>query len=156
MIDRTNAAFIQTGVAIGLAACGGDRIPNNARALGCKPVDDGQRVAIFMRASQSREIVANIRENGRVATVFSLPSSKRTLQLKVSGAQVSAFDAADLARLERHSEAFLREVLPEGVSEIAVRTIHAYAHYDLLSVCRLLANARPARRRFLESFVKAS
>ncbi|WP_300316999.1 pyridoxamine 5'-phosphate oxidase family protein [Accumulibacter sp.] len=131
MIDHDNAAFIQTGVAISLASCGADRVPNNVRALGCKLVDGGQRVAIFLRASQARAVVANIAENGRVAAVFSLPSSNRTLQLKGSDAQTSAFDTTDLTLIERHTEAFLCEVLPEGVSEIAVRTIHAYSPADL-------------------------
>jgi hypothetical protein len=134
MIDRDNAAFIQTGVAISLATCAVDRLPNNARALGCKLVDAEQRLAIFVRSSQSQALLANIRENGRVAAVFSLPSSNRTLQLKGSDAQVSAFDAADLALIDRHTEAFLLEVLPEGVSELAVRTIHAYSADDLVTI----------------------
>ncbi|MCP5227156.1 pyridoxamine 5'-phosphate oxidase family protein [Accumulibacter sp.] len=134
MLDRDSAAFIQTGVAISLAACGADRMPNNARALGCKLVDGQQRVAIFMRLSQTHALVANIRENGLVAAVFSLPSSNRTLQLKGSDAQVVDFDHADLMLIERHTEAFLREVLPEGISELAVRTIHDWSPDDMLTV----------------------
>ncbi len=134
MIDDDNAAFIQTGVAISLAACGADRMPNNARALGCKLVECGQRVAIFARASQCQALFANLRENGRVAAVFSLPSSNRTLQLKGDDAQIGDFDPADLALIERHTDAFLLEVLPEGVSELAVRTIHAYAPEDLVTI----------------------
>ena len=34
MLDRDNAAFIQTGVSISLAACGPDRLPSMSRGLG--------------------------------------------------------------------------------------------------------------------------
>ncbi|RDE52349.1 MAG: GAF domain-containing protein [Candidatus Accumulibacter meliphilus] len=62
MIDRENAAFIQTGVAISLATGAVDRLPNHARALGCKLVDAEQRLAIFVRSSQSQALLANIRD----------------------------------------------------------------------------------------------
>ena len=61
MSDRDNAAILQT-VAISLATCAVDRLPNNARAPGCWLVDAEQRLAIFVRSSQSQALLANIRE----------------------------------------------------------------------------------------------
>ncbi len=134
MLDSECAAFIETGVSISLAACGPDRMPSMSRGLGCKVVDGGQQISIFLRRSQSAELLANIRDSSRVANVFSLPSSNRTLQLKGSDARIVPFAAEDLCIIERHVADFVLEVVPLGMSEAVVRAILAYPPDDLVAV----------------------
>ena len=133
MLDRDNAAFILTGVSISLASCGPDRLPSMSRGLGCKLIDGGHRISIFIRLSQSQELLGNIRSSGRVANVFSLPSSNRTLQLKGSDARIVPFAPEDLPVIEAHIADFLLEVVPLGMSEAVVRAILAYQPDDLVS-----------------------
>lgn len=134
MLDRDNAAFLQTGVSISLAACTVDRLPCMSRGLGCKLIDGGRQVAIFIKRSQSAELLENIRTTGRVANVFNLPSSNRTLQLKGDDAQILPFDPADLPVIETHIPQFLAEVIPFDMPENMVRALLAYTVDDLVTV----------------------
>ncbi|HQU79779.1 MAG TPA: hypothetical protein PLU47_09950 [Azonexus sp.] len=135
MLDSDNAAFILTGVSISLASCNPGRLPSMSRGLGCKLIDDGRQVTIFLRRSQSEALLENIRSSGgRVANVFSLPSSNRTLQLKGSNARIVPFAAEDIAVIDGHIADFVLEVVPLGMSEAVVRAILAYQPDDLVSV----------------------
>lgn len=134
MLDSDNAAFILTGVSISLAACGSDRLPSMSRGMGCKLIDGGRQVAIFIKRSQSADLLDHIRSSGRVANVFSLPSSNRTLQLKGVDARILPFAAGDLPIIEAHVADFLREVLPLGMTEAVVRAIFAFEMADLVTV----------------------
>lgn len=136
MLDSDHLAFILTGVSISLAsvAAGADPRPSMSRGLGCKVLDGGQRLAVFIRRSQSAELIANVGSSGRVANVFSLPSNNRTLQLKGCDARVLPFAASDLAIVERHVADLLREVVPLGLSEAVVCALFDHPADDLVSV----------------------
>ncbi|PKO48984.1 MAG: hypothetical protein CVU31_02355 [Betaproteobacteria bacterium HGW-Betaproteobacteria-4] len=134
MLDSDNAAFIQTGVSISLASCAVDRLPCMSRGLGCKLIAGGHQIAIFIKRSQSAELLDNIRNTGRVANVFNLPSSNRTLQLKGDDAQILPFDPADLPVIESHIPHFLDEVIPFGMQENMVRALFACTVDDLVTV----------------------
>lgn len=135
MLDSDTIAFIQSGVSISLASIGrsGD-LPCMSRGLGCKVLEGGCRVGIFVLRSQSGELLENIRHSGRVANVFSLPSSNRTIQLKGLDARIESFDRADLPVIAGHVEAFLPEVLPLGMTEDVVRAVFAYTPEDVVLV----------------------
>ncbi len=134
MLDSDNCAFIQTGVSISLAACGQDRLPSMSRGMGCKVFDGGKKVGVFLKRSQSADLLENIRFGGKVANVFSLPSSNRTLQLKGADAQVLPFDPNDLPLVEAHISDFLQEVIPLGLTEDVVCTLFSYTADDLVTV----------------------
>ena len=134
MLDSDNAAFIQTGVSISLASCGPDHLPSMSRGLGCKLLDAGRQVAVFVRHSQSEALLDHIRHGGRVACVFSLPSSNRTLQLKGSDAKIVPFALTDLPIVDKHLADFLLEVIPLGMAEAVVRAILASRPDDLATV----------------------
>jgi len=134
MLDDDSIAFIQTGVSISLAACGPDRLASMSRGFGCKVLDGGHRVGVFIKRSQAKELLDNVRWSGKVANVFSLPSSNRTVQLKGVDARVLPFDAADLGIVEGHIDEFLREVLPMGLAEDVVRAVFAFTADDLVTV----------------------
>lgn len=134
MLDNDIAAFIQTGVSISLTACGSDRLPSMSRGLGCKVLDGGGRLEVFVKRSQSADLLENIRTSGRVANVFSLPSSNRTVQVKGMDAQVLTFDPADLPVVATHVVDLLHEILPLGLPESVVRALFSYSVEDLVTV----------------------
>ncbi|MBL8484509.1 MAG: hypothetical protein JNJ60_20105, partial [Rhodocyclaceae bacterium] len=121
MLEAEHAHFIQGGVAICLAARDAVNRPAIARGLGCKMLDDGRRVAVFLAASQAPGVLDNIAQNGAVAAVFCLPSSNRTLQLKGTDAVAVAPQPGDAERIRCYVEAFAREVEPEGFRPEAMR-----------------------------------
>ena len=134
MLDKDNFSFIQTGVSISLAAIGQDHLPSMSRGMGCKVLDGGKKLGVFVKRSQSSDLLENIRHSGEIANVFSLPSSNRTLQLKGIDTRVLPFDLADLPIIEKHISDFLLEVLPLGLAENVVRTLFSYAADDLVTV----------------------
>ena len=109
-------------------------MPSMSRGLGCKLIDGSHQIGIFIRLSQSQELLGNIRSSGRVANVFSLPSSNRTLQFKGSDARIVPFAPENLPVIEGHIVDFLLEIVPLGMSEAVVRAILAYQPDDLVSV----------------------
>ncbi|WP_374486447.1 hypothetical protein [Zoogloea sp.] len=134
MLDSDTQAFLQTGVSISLAACNAARLACMSRGMGCKVLDGGSRMAVFVKRSQSPELLDNVAVTGKVACVFSLPSSNRTLQLKGADAVMQPFDPADMAIVEHHIDEFVREVVPLGMAEVVVRTVFSCTADDLVTV----------------------
>lgn len=135
MLDSDTATFIQSGVSISLAAAGGaSGLPCMSRGLGCKVLDEGRRVGIFVGRSQARELLDNIRCSGRVANVFSLPSSNLTVQLKGVDARVEAATAEDEAGLLPYAAAMAARLAPFRVPEIYARTLFSGSADDLVAV----------------------
>ena len=132
-LDVSTAAFIQTGVSISVASADAARLACMARGMGCR-VDEGGRVAVFVQRAQARELLDNIRRSARVACVFSLPSSNRTVQLKGADARVESFAAADMAVVLRHSVEFAAEVVPLGTPAEVVRMLLSVTAADLATV----------------------
>lgn len=135
MLDPDHAAFIQSAVSISLASCRADHLPCMNRGLGCKVLDQGQQIAVFLNRTQAAELLDNIHHSGKVASVFSLPSSNRTVQLKGIDAQVRPFDPADLPVILQHIDDFSQEVGPLGFPDAVVRAIYAFSADDLVTVC---------------------
>ena len=134
MLDSDNATFIQTGVSISLASCGPDHLPSMSRGLGCKLLDGGGQVCVFVRRSQSEALLDHIGHSSRVANVFSLPSSNRTVQLKGDDARIVPFAIADLPIVDSHIADFILEVMPLGMPEAVVRAILPFRPNALVSV----------------------
>ncbi|MCG2575668.1 hypothetical protein LZ012_01525 [Dechloromonas sp. XY25] len=132
LLDQEQRDFLCSGVSISLAACGDDRDNCVIRAVGCKFVDDGRRIAVFLRHSRSPDFFRFVQATGRIANVFCLPSTNRTIQIKGDDVRVEAFPAADLALIEGHLALFLKQVVPLGVPESVARTIFAYDPADLV------------------------
>ena len=133
MLDPENATFIQTGISVCLAACDEEGLPSMARALGCRVLDDG-RIVVFLSRSRSLELIADVTQTHRVASVFSLPSTHRTLQLKGVDATIAPIDTADPQLIARHLDEFVQEVVPLGVSESIVRAIYSSDPSDVVAV----------------------
>lgn len=132
-LDAQTAAFIQTGVSISVAAADAARLACMARGMGCRVGADG-RVAVFVQRAQARELLDNVRRSARVACVFSLPSSNRTVQLKGADARVEPFAPADLAVVLRHRVEFTAEVVPLGTPAEVVRMLLDVTAADLATV----------------------
>ena len=79
-------------------------------------------------------VLADIRQNHRVAAVFALPSSHRTVQLKGEDARVLPFDPADHAIVARHLETFVAELAHLGIPEAIIRTVYGCPGSDLVAV----------------------
>ena len=133
-IDAELAAFIEGGVSILAASRDAGRVPNLARAVGCRVSADRTRVTLFLLASKSGALLADFRDNGAIAVVFSQPSSHRTVQLKGAGVALAALEEGDAVRIARYREAFVREIAAIGWEPSLPATLLAGARGDVVAV----------------------
>jgi hypothetical protein len=79
---------MQGPVSILAATRAADLTPNLVRAHGCSVSADRRELIIWLAASQSGAVLADVRANRAVALVFSRPSTHQTLQIKAADAQI--------------------------------------------------------------------
>src|SRR5262245_47233613 len=82
LIDEELAEFLQSGISMHAASAASGNIPQVTRAAGCRVSSDRRTVTVYMVESQARELLADVRANGRVAVAFTKPKTHRTVQLK--------------------------------------------------------------------------
>ena len=134
VLDADNVRFVQGGVSIILASRDAANRPNLVRALGCRVDRDGRRVTVFVAASQAAALLDDLRGNGRIAAVFTQPTTHRSLQLKGSDAVVARLRRDDRPRLAAYGDAMVVELEQMGVSEAHTRSMLACEPDDVLAV----------------------
>jgi hypothetical protein len=114
LLDEDQAAFLQSGLSITAGAAGAGEFPSLCRSLGCRVSADRRSISILLSRRQGEELLADVAASGRIAVVFSKPSSHRTIQLKGSNASVQAASVEDAGLARRHCEAFIAELRQLG------------------------------------------
>lgn len=117
-----------------IGSCDAGNHPWLSKAIGCRISPDFSTVFIFAAASHSPELMAAIGQTGRIAAVFSQPSTHRTLQLKGRDARIAAAEAGDHAIVAAYRDAFVRELLPLGFEEEPIR---AFLDCDAADIMRI-------------------
>jgi hypothetical protein len=134
MLDADHAAFIQRGVSISIATCSRFNMPSTVRATGCRVSQDGSKVTVFVSATQGIQVLADIRDNGAIAVVFSEPSTHRAVQLKGKNASVSGIEDGDFRIVDTYRDAFVRELTPLGFDELLIYTLLSCPPADLVAL----------------------
>lgn len=134
LLDEDGAAFVQGGVSIVAASRDAALVPSIGRAVGCRVAADRRRVTVFVAASQAPQLVADLRACGRIAVVFSRPSTHRTLQLKGDDAVVRPLVRGETAIPERYVGGFAEDIGKLGHTEAQARTLVAAVDGDLLAI----------------------
>lgn len=125
VLDAEHVRFIEGAASIIVAARNAANVPELVRAQGCRVSRDRRRVQLFVQATQAQALFDDIRRNGRIAVVFTSPSTHRSLQLKGEGASVARARPADAARVAAYREAMVAELGSIGVSEAMARALLA-------------------------------
>lgn len=108
-------AFLRVeALSILAASHGPDNIPFVTRALGCHLSPDLKKVTLFFPASDAKELLSQVANNGMLAATFALPSTHQALQLKGSDAQVEKVTKADLQVISSCSRAFIDHLVKLG------------------------------------------
>ena len=134
LIGPEQAALIARRVSVIVASRDAAHRPHLMRAVGRKLSDDRSRVTVFMSASASGQVLADLRANRLIAVVFSEPSTNRTVQLKGSDAVIAAPEPGDAALVQRFLALFIDEIGELGFPETVARTILTVAPDDLVAV----------------------
>jgi len=134
ILDEDNAAFIQTGISIVAASRDHALVPSIARASGCRVSDDRRAVSIFTPLSQALQLVADLRASGRIAVVFSRPTTHRTLQLKADDARVRNATPDEAAIVADYVDAFAREIGIMGHTAEQACAMFQFREDDLVAI----------------------
>jgi hypothetical protein len=113
-LDATHAAFVQGGVSVVIASSGAGLVPDVVRGCGCRVSADRRRVTVLLDGDRADRLLADIRDNGRIAVVFSRPSTHETIQLKGSDARVAKTTTRDRALAAAHRERWVRDLCRIG------------------------------------------
>jgi hypothetical protein len=133
-VDAANAHFIQGGVSIIVSSRDAANQPNLVRALGCRVARDLKRVTIVVASTQAESLLADIRNNARIAVVFTHPSTHRSLQLKGSDAAVVRTLVSDKDLVAAYCDAMVVELEKMGVSEAHTRVMLTHKAEDLVAI----------------------
>jgi hypothetical protein len=134
LLDEENAAFATSGLMVSVAARNEANVPSVARALGCRISPDRRRVTVLLVAAQSAPVLRDLRANGRIAVVFTQPSTHRTIQLKGSDARIEAALPGDTSLVRQAAARLVRDMAAVGFPASFVETMFAHAAEDLLAV----------------------
>jgi hypothetical protein len=132
--DPELAAFLrQEGLSLMAGSCGADLRPSVIRALGCEfGLDD--TVRLFVSQVQAAPLLAHVRETGRLAAVFTRPSTHRTVQLKGADARAEPVSEADLAIVARYRDQLVAELEPLGLAPALVRALLTCPDQDVVAI----------------------
>jgi hypothetical protein len=128
------AALLARPVSANVASRDNGHRPHLTRAVGFRLAPDLQHLTVFLAASTSACVLADLRANGRIAVVFSEPSTHRTLQVKGSDAVMAPATPDDLVVLRAYWQAFTEEIGALGFGPRVAQTIFEFALDDIVGV----------------------
>ena len=127
-------ATMAAGVSVLVASRGDDLHPSVMRAMGCRIDRDAGTGTVFLSRRQSHDLLRDIERSGRVAAMFSQPSTHLSVQLKASRAAVRAAAPNDRETLDAYGAAVVREIQSIGYPPALVRAMLSWELDDLAAV----------------------
>lgn len=114
LLQPEHIAMVDRGVSVIVASRDAAQRPSLMRGVGSAISACGTQVTVYLRRSQSRQLLQDIAAGGGVAVVFSEPPTHRTLQLKAGAATVRAAGADDVPLLQRYLASMQHELAQVG------------------------------------------
>lgn len=127
-------AMMARGVSVIVSASDARHRPSIMRAVGSEIAPDASRVTVYLSRTQSRQLVADVAANGRIAVVFSEPFTHRTVQLKGVQAQIRDAVPDDEPALARYLASMEIEVARVGYAPPLTRAMLAYRLDDVVAI----------------------
>ncbi|MDP3799540.1 MAG: hypothetical protein Q8R06_20750 [Polaromonas sp.] len=127
-------AMMDKGVSVIVSACSLDMRPSIMRAVGSAIAPGGHSITVYLSRRQSRQLIQDIASTGRIAVVFSEPSSHRTVQVKAAAARIRCAEASDEPALERYVASMEKEIERVGYEPVFTRAMLARRLEDLVAI----------------------
>ena len=115
LMDARQIRFIGGAVSIIVASSNEANQPELVRAQGCRPLRGG-RLRLFLRDTQAATLIGDIGRCGRVAVVFTEPSSHRSVQFKGEDAELTTLSRGDVACVAAYRRALVAELERIGIA----------------------------------------
>lgn len=127
-------ALIRRGVSAIVASASLEQLPSVMRAVGTAVDEAGTLFTVYLARSQAGELLRDIAATGRMAVVYSQPSTHRTVQLKTRQVRLREATPEDRPRLDRYAAAMEAELAPLGFGAAYVRAMLAWQPDDLVVI----------------------
>ena len=114
LLSPEHIAMVDRGVSVIVASRNAALRPSIMRGVGSAISADGIQVTVFLRRSQSRQLMQDIEAGGGLAVVFSEPPTHRTLQLKARQATLRPASPTDQPQLARYLASMQCELAQVG------------------------------------------
>jgi hypothetical protein len=114
LLSPEHIAMVDRGVSVIVASRNAALRPSIMRGVGSAISADGTQVTVFLRRSQSRQLMQDIEAGGGLAVVFSEPPTHRTLQLKARQATLRPASPTDQPQLARYLASMQCELAQVG------------------------------------------
>lgn len=114
LLSPEHIAMVDRGVSVIVASRDAALRPSIMRGVGSAISADGTQVTVFLRRSQSRQLMQHIEAGGGLAVVFSEPPTHRTLQLKARQASLRPASPTDQPQLARYLASMQCELAQVG------------------------------------------
>jgi len=134
LLDEEIAQFIQRGVSINVASSSSGCFPSVSRALGCHISADRLKVIIFFSAECSADLLADLRNEGAIAVVFSMPTTHQTIQLKGRDVKFVPLEEGYHAIIAGYRQAFIAEIVATGQRETLAGSVLPENRADVVAV----------------------
>lgn len=133
-IDDELAAFMEQGVSVILATCNAALVPSLVRATGSRVDRATGTVSVFVSMSHAGGVLADLREHGRIAVVYSKPSTHRSIQVKGADARIVPLREGDWASICLYREALVQDITGLGYPAAVIRSMLSVEREDMVAV----------------------
>lgn len=133
-LNEDRVAFLTRRVSILAGSCDAEGLASVARAYGCRIGGDGYSVTVFLATAQSQAVLRDLRAGGRIAVVFTRPTTHETVQLKGPGARIAPLAPGDRECMRAYAASFGEEIGRIGFAAPFARAIMAGAEDEALAV----------------------
>ena len=127
-------AMMARGVSVNVASHDAQLRPSLMRAVGSRVEAQGRDITVYLSRRQSRQLLEDLAATGRVAAVFSEPSTDRTVQVKASCVQMRPADESDAGVLAAYLRSMEHEVQLAGFPPPLTRAMLAHNLDDVVAV----------------------
>lgn len=127
-------AMMVKGVSLILSSCDHALTPSVMRAVGSHVERDGRRITAYLARNQAQQLLADIASSGRLAAVFSQPTTHLTVQFKSRRVRVREAVPADAPHLQRYLSSMEDELAGLGYPRELAGAMLAHRAEDLVAV----------------------
>lgn len=134
LLTSEHLALIDAGVSVIVSSCDAELVPSVMRAVGSRVEEQGRRITVYVCRSQSAQLLRDVARSGRLAAVFSQPSSHKTVQLKTRRARLREAREDEAALLQRYLLGMERELTLIGLGPVYARAMLAHRMDDVVAI----------------------
>ncbi|HET6981268.1 MAG TPA: hypothetical protein VFI53_03960 [Myxococcaceae bacterium] len=128
-LDPALVEFLNSGVVLGCASRDSRLVPRSAWPVGIRVEPGGEEVTVFLPVATAEDVLANLRDNRRIAVVATAPADHRSLQLKGQVLEQRPASDDDRSQIDLYRACLARTLEPHGVPRSSVLRIgHWPAH----------------------------